>query len=596
MHLHWIDISIIFLYLFITVFIGIFISKNAAKSLDAYFLGDKSIPWYILGISNASGMFDITGTVWLVSMCYMYGLKSVWLPWIWPVFNQIFLMVYLSIWLRRSNTMTGAEWLHTRFGNSFGAKLSHWIVVSFAIVSVIGFIAYGFKGIGKFAHTFFPWDLSPDMYGIIITGLTTIYIVKGGMYSVVFTELLQFVIMTLASLAVGVIAIIYISPQSLNQAVPEGWKDLFFGWKLDLDWSQTMPTLNNQIQAHGFTFFSLMVMTMLFKGILASMAGPIPNYDMQRVLATKSPKEAAKMSGVVSLVLLFPRYMMVAGLTALGLVYLSPEFKNMGGQLDLELILPYTIKNYIPVGLLGLLLAGLIAAFMSTFAATINAAPAYIVNDIYKKYINPNAQPRTYIRLSYWVSALVVVIGTAFGFVVESIDSITQWIFGALFGGYSVANLLKWHWWRFNSYGFFGGMLSGLLASLLTPILFPQTQPLLAFPFIFLISLLGSLLSTYATKPDDEEVLKAFYKQVRPWGLWQPIHQKVLAENPDFITNTHFCRDVVNIIVGMTWQISMIAMPIYLVIQEYFSFGLAFGIFLLCMIILKKNWYDKLEN
>ncbi|MCG8386818.1 MAG: sodium:solute symporter, partial [Cytophagales bacterium] len=133
MGLTFIDITIIVGYLMITVFVGFYISKRASKDLDSYFLGGKSIPWYVLGISNASGMFDITGTMWLVYTVYVYGLKGAWIPWIYPMFNQIFLMVYLSGWLRKSNVLTGAEWIKTRFGDGRGAHLSHIIVVVFAV-------------------------------------------------------------------------------------------------------------------------------------------------------------------------------------------------------------------------------------------------------------------------------------------------------------------------------------------------------------------------------------------------------------------------------------------------------------------------------
>ncbi len=120
MQMHPIDVAIIIWYLVIIVLAGFILSKRASKNLDAYFLGDKSIPWYILGISNASSMFDITGTMLLIYFLFAYGVKSVWLPWMWPTFNQIFLMIYISIWLRRSNVLTGAEWIQTRFGNDKG--------------------------------------------------------------------------------------------------------------------------------------------------------------------------------------------------------------------------------------------------------------------------------------------------------------------------------------------------------------------------------------------------------------------------------------------------------------------------------------------
>ena len=116
----------------------------------------------MLGVSNASGMFDISGTMWLVYLLFVYGLKSIWIPWLWPVFNQIFLMVFLSVWLRRSGVMTGAEWIKFRFGRARARTLAHMVVVAFALLNVIGFLAYGFVGIGKFAATFLPWQLAAD--------------------------------------------------------------------------------------------------------------------------------------------------------------------------------------------------------------------------------------------------------------------------------------------------------------------------------------------------------------------------------------------------------------------------------------------------
>jgi Na+/proline symporter len=178
-NLHYIDIGIIVLYFALTLIVGFAVSRKAVKNMDSYFLGGKSLPWWILGVSNASGMFDITGTMWLVYICFIYGLKSAWLPWVWPMFNQIFLMVYLAKWLRRSNVMTGAEWIVCRFGKNRGANLAHMSVVVYALISMIGFIAYGFKGIGKFAAVFLPWDFSPNTYALFFMGITTLYVVKG---------------------------------------------------------------------------------------------------------------------------------------------------------------------------------------------------------------------------------------------------------------------------------------------------------------------------------------------------------------------------------------------------------------------------------
>lgn len=605
MELHIIDISIIILYIVATIFIGFYISKRASKNINSYFLGGNTIPWYILGVSNASGMFDITGTMWLVYITFIYGLKGAFIPWTWPVFNQVFLMIFLSKWLRRSNVMTGAEWMKTRFGFGKGANLSHIIIVVFALFSVIGFLAYGFKGIGKFSAQFLPWHLTPNTYALIFMGITTLYVVKGGMFSVVLTEMIQFVIMTIASISIGIIAIKEVNPDILNTMIPAGWKSLAFGWHLNLDWSGILDSVNTKIAGDGYSLFTLFFGMLIFKGFLVSAAGPAPNYDMQRILATKSPAEASKMSGMVSIALFFPRYMMIGGLSVLALVFFNSQLNAMGSNIDFELILPYALGNFVPVGLLGILMAGLLAAFMSTFAATVNAAPAYIVNDIYKRFINPHASEKKYVYMSYICSFAVVVVGVTFGFFVDSIDSATQWIVNALWGGYTAANLLKWIWWRFNGYGYFWGMVVGLLASLFVPFLKPvimeifhltALQDVYLFPIIFFVSLIGCIIATLMTPAEEMTVLKDFYSKVRPWGFWKPVHEAVIAENPGFVNDSSFKMDMFNVLIGIVWQTSMVVLALYLVVQEYYYTALTALVIAITSFILKKTWFDKLEK
>src|SRR6188768_4073194 len=209
---HPVDVGILVAYFIATILIGLWVSKRGSKDMDSYFLGGKSLPWYMLGISDASGMFDIAGTMVLVYWLFIYGLKSIWLPFVWPVFNQIFLMMFLSAWLRRSNVMTGAEWIQFRFGRGRGANLAHISVVVFALVNTVGMLAYAFKGIGKFAVTMLPWELTTqteglftneNLYAVIILLATSVYAIKGGMVSVVITEVMQFSILTVTSLVIG---------------------------------------------------------------------------------------------------------------------------------------------------------------------------------------------------------------------------------------------------------------------------------------------------------------------------------------------------------------------------------------------------------
>ena len=190
------DLGIIIVYLVAVTVIGFAMRRRAAKSVESYLLGGKDIPWYMLGLSNIPEAFDISGTMWLVTIGFVYGLKSIWLPWLWPTFNQIFLMVFLSAWLRRSNVTTGAQWIETRFGTGTGARLSHTVVVVFALIGGLGFLAYGFVGLGKFVEIFIPWEVVqpfigihiapeyvPHLYGIVFTLAAVLYTILGGMRS-----------------------------------------------------------------------------------------------------------------------------------------------------------------------------------------------------------------------------------------------------------------------------------------------------------------------------------------------------------------------------------------------------------------------------
>ena len=601
------DLSIIVVYLIAVTAIGFAMRKRAAKSVESYLLGGKDIPWYMLGLSNASGMFDISGTMWLVTIGFVYGLKSIWLPWLWPTFNQIFLMVFLSAWLRRSNVTTGAEWIETRFGTGTGARLSHTVVVVFALIGGLGFLAYGFVGLGKFVEIFLPWEavqpylgihiapqFVPHFYGIIFTLAAVLYTVLGGMRSIVLADVLQFTIMTISAVVVAVIAMTALAQTPL--VVPDGWMSPWFGWELNLDWTGIITEVNQKIVGDQFGLFTIFFMMMVFKGILVSAAGPAPNYDMQKILATKSPREASLMSGFVSLVLSPSRYLMITGFVVLGLLFYNQLDLISGGQLDFEQILPSAIKEFVPAGFTGLLLAGLAAAFVSTFSGTLNAAQAYVVNDLYHKYIDPKASQKRTVMVNYASGLLIVVVSIVLGFYAKNVNNMLQWIVSALWGAYLSSNVLKWYWWRFNGHGYFWGMAAGIVPALIAPTIWPDVLPLYYFPHLMGISLVGCILGTYLTQPTDRETLKSFYKTVRPWGFWEPIRREVEAEDPDFKRNTNFKRDMVNVVVGVVWQTALVVLPIYFVLMRWTPVAVSAVIVAVTMIFLKKNWYDKLEE
>lgn len=636
-----IDLTIILAYFALMVSLGLYMKNRAKKSKDAYLMGGKSLPWYMLGLSDASDMFDISGTMLLVSMAFLYGFKSVFIPWLWPVFNQIFLMVFLSKWLRRSNATTGAEWLGTRFGiQDPGVSASHKVVVAFALILCIGYMAYAFVGVGEFLQIFLPYErikglfpflshgenaFSPgtpqfetalqiskhnaaQFYGIIICLIATFYSVVGGMHGIVLADFIKYMIMIVCSIAVGSIAMNHLGSDSnkVLANVPKGWDTPFFGTELGLNWSNLLNDAKIKLEQDGYRLFSAIMGMMFFSGVMKAMAGPAPNYDCQKILSTRSPEEASKMSGFISVILMPIRYFMTMGICVLGILYFKDlALKPAGdGIINFEEILPAVITKNLPIGLIGLVLAGFLGAFMSTFSGTLNAGQAYLVNDIYLKYINPTAERSQIINVSYLSGAIMVLFGITLGFLVKDVNMIFNIITAGLYGGFVCANVLKWYWWRFNATGYFWGFFAGILASAIPPFLsvsgishyFDGTRLLYFFPVFLAIQFIACIVGTYSSSPTNQDTLIRFYKTVRPWGFWKPIHDIVVAEDPNFERNKNMWTNVFNLVMGISGQVMLMLLPMYLILHKWTGFGIITGLLVVIFLVLRNTWWKRLSD
>jgi Na+/proline symporter len=292
---------------------------------------------------------------------------------------------------------------------------------------------------------------------------------------------------------------------------------------------------------------------------------------------------------------------MVMGLTVLALLYYNQLYlKGPDGVTDFERILPAAINTFLPVGVLGLVLTGLLGAFMGTFSGTLNAAQAYIVNDIYLKYVNPEASTTKIIRMNYLVGILVVAIGVILGLFVKDVNTVLQWIVSGLYGGYVAANMLKWFWWRFNANGFFWGMMFGIVPAIALAILKSfgvlSGLDLYYWPLLFVLSMAGCILGTYAAEPTEITVLKSFYTTVRPWGFWKPVNDLVLADDPSFEPNRNFKLNMFNVVLGIIAQLCLTILPMYLIMMQKLPLVITVLILAVIITILKKTWWNKLND
>ena len=189
-----------------------------------------------------------------------------------------------------------------------------------------------------------------------------------------------------------------------------------------------------------------------------------------------------------------------------------------------------------------------------------------------------------------------MLISVIIGLYAKDVNSLLQWIVSALWGSYVASNVLKWYWWRFNGHGYFWGMVAGLIPALVFPLIFKETLELYYFPVLLAFSLLGCYIGTYTNKPTDNNVLESFYSTVNPWGFWGPVKRAVIQKKPDFKPNKNFKTDLFNIIIGIIWQTSIVAAPVFIVLGRWTDFTIAAVVIIITSVILKLNWWNKLPE
>jgi hypothetical protein len=253
----------------------------------------------------------------------------------------------------------------------------------------------------------------------------------------------------------------------------------------------------------------------------------------------------------------------------------------------------------LPVGLVGFMLAALLSGFLATFSSTVNGGAAYLVKDVYQRYINPEADAKKLVRVSYLSSALLIVIGLIISYFGTSINTAFLWIFGTLAAGILPPNVLRWYWWRLNGQGYAAGVFGGMVLSLgqvfLDQTVLSEPLPLyIGFPVIAILSTILTIVVSLLTEPTDLETLKNFYRKVQPAGAWQPARDAVLQEDPDFRKQSPFARDAFNTVVAMIGIIALYVSMLYLILHRLeIGFGLL-GTTLATVVILYFTWYQHL--
>jgi SSS family solute:Na+ symporter len=590
-----VDYWIILFYFTVVIGLGFWYQKRASKNLGAYFLGGKNLHWLALAMSGSVSNFDITGTMWIISILYVLGMKSMWHHWMWGFLMGAFFLSYMGKWVRRSNVMTAAEWMKTRFGSDTGGKLARTAYALMAVLTLACFIGYAYQGIGKFASVYIPLEslgqympaaflerilteYKPDVLAVLIIGITTLYVVLGGLYSVVVTDVIQTIVLTLGSIFIAYIAWSNLTPELLS-SLPESWTSLRVPWRIE-----EFAGTNNA----GFEFFGALVIVWILKGFLLNAGGPAQMYDFQRFLAARDARDAAKVGAAWSSFLIV-RWAMATGIALLALT-------GVTGITDSEKVMPVVLQELLPNGIRGIVIAGLLAAFMSTFSSTVNSGASFIVRDIWQPYFKPNAGDKESVRFSYWATLVLVLVGVIIGSQVDSIAQIWNWMMMVLGAGLAVPNVLRWYWWRMNGWGYSVGTFTGIVLSLIV-LLLPDAPVYYVFPLICSVSLLACIIVSLLTRSTDPDILISFYKSVRPFGHWKPISEMAELSEEDSSSKTeNVRRTILNVVLGMLAITGLYLFPMYLVGHWYLYSLVWLSLATAAIIALKYTWYDYLPE
>ena len=589
-----IDYFIVTIYLLFIVIFGFFIQRKASTGIESYFLGNRNLPWWILGASGMASNTDLAGTMVLTSLVYTLGTKGFFIEIRGGiVLIMAFLMTFMGKWNRRAQVMTIAEWMELRFGKNREGNIARIISAVANIIFAIGTMSYFAVGGGKFLGGFLGID--DRVAGICLILLALIYTAVSGFYGVVLTDVFQGILIFVAIVYICFITFQTVSlPDTFAISIP-GTEQLQ-EWSLR-EWSSIIPPIEINLPGDYsiFNLFGGVMLFYIFKVFLEGGAGG-GGYMIQRYFAAKNDREAGLLS-LFWIFLLSFRWPLVTALAILGIDY------GLKNQIiaDPELVLPTVISAYIPVGVKGLLVACFIAAAMSTFDSIINASAAYWVKDIYQAYIKPEASNQQLVNQGRLASILIVSLGLIFSFNITNINDIWGWLTLGLGTGLFIPLVLRWYWWRFNGYGFAIGTGAGLVAAILTkavilPFLnMPQLQEYILFLVPSICSFLGCIFGTLLTPATNLEVIDNFYRVTQPFGFWGVVSQN-LPTNIQAKIQRENRRDILATFIAIPWQLVLFLMGMMLMMKQWDNFGVLLLMFILLSIGLYFTWFQHLDK
>ena len=522
-----IDKIIIVFFFVLVLAIGFAVSKRSSKNTSEYFLSGRTLPWWLLGLSMVATTFSTDTPNLVTDIVRTNGVSGNWVWWVFLLTGLLTVFVYAKLW-RRSDVATDMEFYELRYSGKAGRFLrgfrSVYLGIIFNVLAMAGVTLAAIK-IGAIML-----DLSAIETVLYAGGVTLIFSTAGGFRGVVYTDFILF----FTAMAGSIGAAVYL----VNLPEVGGVSSIMSNEAIS-DKISMFPDLSDKE-----TLWTLLVIPFAVQWWSSWYPGAEPGgggYIAQRMLAAKNENHAlgATLFFNVMHYALRPWPWIIVALASLivypDLASLSEAFPNISeDKLGQDLAYP-AMLTLLPTGLLGLVLASLISAYMSTISTHLNWGSSYVVNDFYLQLINKNASQKELVNVGRFSVVILMIISSIIAILLTNAYQLFDIIlmFGA---GTGSIFILRWFWWRINAWSEIAAMLSsGIISIALTNeslfnLIFNDDgfPAYMKFPFIVLVTTSIWLIVTFITPADEKETLIKFYKKTKPGGPgWNKIKEHI---------------------------------------------------------------------
>ncbi len=591
--MHWVDWAIIGVYLLVVTAIGFWFIRRASGSVAEFFVAGRNLPWWLAGTSLVATSFAADTPLVVAGLIATAGIAGNWLWWNQVVAWTLAVVFFARLW-RRAELVTDAEFIEQRYGGSSGAFLRGFKAVYTSVIFSTCTLAWVMLAMQKIvAETLSrpgwidAWQTSlegalgwtpgtVDLWKwfvlLALFGVATLYTALSGFWGIVVTDLFQFGVAMAAAIVFAVFAVDSVGGMVEMKArlVEQFGADkaagvLNFIPRADSEW---MP----------LSTFAV------FLGVL--WWGDCGNFAAQRMFSTRTERDSVLTALWYSIAhfALRPWPWVVVGLVAL-LYY--PQID------DPESGYPRLMMEILPIGVRGVMIASLLAAFMSTVDTHLNWNASYFVVDIYQRFINPDAGERRCVTMSRWAVLFFAALALVVAYFMESIANAVVILFN-LQAGIGLVLMLRWFWWRINAWSEISAMIASLVVTTSLPLISDHFDLgwTAAFRIVLTVALTTPtwLIVTFLTSPADPEKLATFYRKVRPARmLWGPVARQC----PEVKVDGNWHQFIIGWVTGAVGLYALMFAIGKLVLLEFASAGINSAIAAACVFVLWLNYRNR---